>query len=114
MDIVYIICWVVILLYIRNSLARAIENIRAEHEKQLDAEIQKVLPVKLEQVPYKDTQIFLMWDIKTNKFLGQSEVQSELYRQVFTNNPGKELIMITESLDKIVVRECINRSEVFN
>ena len=117
MDIWAIIWFLIITLYIRHVVFKAIDSHNAKVDEVIRTEINKLLLVKIEEITYKDKLIFLMWDRRTDKFLGQSEVKSELFKQVFLSNPNKEEIMIADSSETdsvITVKDIVKRSEVFN
>jgi hypothetical protein len=117
MDIWALICFAIITLYVKHIVNKAIDKHNAEVDDEIRSEINKLLLVKIDEVMHNDTKVFLMWDRKTNKFLGQSEVYETLIKDVFELNPSKEEIMIAESNEAgtvITVKDVVKRSEVFN
>jgi hypothetical protein len=117
MDIWALILFAIITLYVKHIVNSAIEKHNTEVDEVIRKEISKLLLVKIEEVFYKNTKVYLMWDRKTNKFLGQSEVYETLIKDVFELNPSKEEIMIAESNEAgtvITVKDVVKRSEVFN
>ena len=79
----------IIYLVNRQKQKLADEKFQREFSKAL-----RTLLLRIDEVDDKGTKIFLMYDIMTNKFLGQSTDTVELYRTAFMKNPIKETLVV--------------------
>ena len=72
----------------------------------------KILLVKLEEVPYKDMLVYLLYTADKQKFLGQDLDKQRLFETVFSEHPSKEEICVVEANalgNVFVIKDSISR-----
>ena len=110
-----LIIWFVLLTFLAMIIKDFLTYVsvrQSMEEVNTEPEVKKTLLVRLEEVPYKDMLVYLLYSADKQKFLGQDLDKQRLFETVFSEHPSKEEICVVEANalgNVFVIKDSISR-----
>jgi len=93
------LAWLVMLTWsFVSAIKQAKNEIRAEHQKDIEKEVKEVY---IDAVETNGNHFFLVYDSKTHDYIGQGKTQEEVQNNIKTRFPDVVFIINSENLQKI-------------